>query len=320
MRHLLGIEGLSLADFELLLNNSKTFVEVGERDIKKVPTLRGKTIINLFMEASTRTRTSFEIAGKRMSADVINVGSSDSSAKKGETLLDTARTLQAMSPDIVVVRHSESGSALFLSQKLKNASIVNAGDGMHEHPTQALLDCLTISQVLPSIKGIKIAIVGDVLHSRVARSNIFAHLLLGNEIHLVGPKTLVPELLLHDKAFGKYKKQIKLYHSLKEGIKGCDIVMCLRIQMERLNGHFFSSLQEYTDLFCISEKVLKDVAPDCFVMHPGPMNRGVEITTEVADGPRSLIERQVNNGVSARMAVLLTIAAAKGTVDVEGTK
>lgn len=315
MRHLLGIEGLSLEDFETLINNSKNFVEVGQRDLKKVPTLRGRTVINMFMEPSTRTRTSFEIAGKRMSADVVNVGSSDSSAKKGETLLDTARTLQAMSPDIVVVRHSESGAAQFLAQQLKDTSIVNAGDGMHEHPTQALLDCLTISQVLPSIKGIKIAIVGDVIHSRVARSNILAHVLLGNEIHLIGPRTLVPEMLLCDKAYGKYRKQIKIYNNLKEGLRGCDIVMCLRIQMERLKGHFFSSLQEYTDIFCVSEKILKDVAPDCFVMHPGPMNRGVEITTEVADGPRSLIERQVNNGVSARMAVLFTLAAGRGTVE-----
>ncbi len=309
--HLLDIESLSRAEIQTYLSNALSFVEVGGRDLKKVPALRGKTIINLFLEPSTRTRTSFEIAGKRLSADVINVGGSDSSSTKGETFLDTAKTLEAMAPDIIVVRHKESGAPHFLAHRLKNVSVVNAGDGMHEHPTQALLDLLTLQQRLKKIDGLKIAIVGDILHSRVARSNIWAHLHLGNEVTLVGPPTLVPESLLSSKAFGRadFEGRVRIERQLSSGIRGADVVLCLRVQLERISQHFFPSLQEYTDTYGINEKILAKHAPASVVLHPGPINRGVEISSEVADGPRSLIEQQVNNGVAVRMAVLFTLAA-----------
>ena len=317
MRHLLGIEGITKEELYSYLNNARSFVEVGTRELKKVPALRGRTIINLFLEPSTRTRTSFEIAGKRMSADVVNIGSSDSSAKKGETLLDTARTLQAMSPDILVVRHSQSGAPHFLARFLKNTSVVNAGDGTHEHPTQALLDCLTLSQVFEKrndgIEKLRIAIVGDVHHSRVARSNVWAHHLLGNEVRLVGPPSLVPDELMGAKCFGApaFGGKIRLFHNVEEGVAGADVVMVLRMQLERQQDHFVPTLQEYTDEFCITEKLLAQHAPNAVVMHPGPMNRGTEISSEVADGRRSLVERQVNNGVAVRMAVLFTLCTAQ---------
>lgn len=305
-RHLLGIEGLSRDELERYIENAKSFCEVSDRDIKKVPALRGKTIVNLFLEPSTRTRTSFEIAGKRLSADTVNVGASDSSVTKGETLLDTARTLEAMRPDIIVIRHKESGAPHFLARHLTATSVVNAGDGMHEHPTQALLDLLTLSQRFADRKGglekLTVAIVGDVRHSRVARSTIWAHKLLGSEIRLVGPPTLVPNDFVA--AFGG---GVRVEHDVR-GIQGADVVMCLRLQLERQTEHFIPSLEEYSREYGISERLLRRYAPDAVVLHPGPANRGTEISSDVMDGPRSLFSQQVRNGVATRMAVLFQLA------------
>ena len=309
-RHLLGIEELSKEELLGFLANAAKFIEVSERDIKKVPALRGKTVINLFLEPSTRTRTSFEIAGKRLSGDVINISGSTSSTVKGETLLDTARTLEAMSPDILVIRHKESGAAHFLAKRLAETSVVNAGDGMHEHPTQALLDCLSLMQRFGDrkggIEGLKIAIIGDVRHSRVARSNIWAHKLLGNRINLVGPATLVP------REFGETEfggAAVGIYHDLAEGIAGADVVMCLRMQLERQDQNFVPSLQEYTNEYIVTEELLGRYAPNAVVMHPGPVNRGTEVQSLLIDGPRSLLNRQVTNGVAVRMAVLFGLSA-----------
>lgn len=314
VRHLLGIEQLKKEEFYTILSDAANFSEVAGRAIKKVPALRGKTVINLFLEPSTRTRTSFEIAGKWLSADTINISGDSSSVTKGETLLDTARNLESMAPDILVVRHSESGAAQFLARFLKTTSVVNAGDGLHEHPTQALLDCLTLRQHFAErkdgIEKLKIAIVGDVRHSRVARSNIWAHKLLGNEVRLVGPPTLVPPEFAAAAAFGS---PTKIVHSLAEGLEGADVVMCLRLQLERQAQNFIPSLEDYTRQFCINERALARYAPNSVVLHPGPMNRGIEISSEVADGKRSLIARQVTNGVAVRMAVLFSLAVgAKG--------
>jgi len=310
-RHLLGIRGLSKAELHEYLDNAVNFLEISERDLKKVPALRGKTIINLFLEPSTRTRASFEIAGKRLSADTINLSGSSSSVKKGESLLDTARTLQAMSPDVLVMRHSESGACEFISKFLNKTSVVNAGDGMHEHPTQALLDTLTLKQHFAknkdgkSIEGIRIAIVGDIRHSRVARSTIFTHMLLGNEVRLVGPATLIPKEFSDKECFGE---KVKIFHELQSGIEGADVVMCLRLQRERQAGFFIPDIDEYTKQYCVSEKLLAQKAPDCVVLHPGPVNRGIEVSSQVLDGPRSLMNEQVNKGVAVRMAVLFSLA------------
>lgn len=304
-RHLLGIEGVSKAELFGYIENAKSFVQISARDIKKVPALRGKTIINLFFEPSTRTQGSFEIAAKRMSADTINISSGNSSVVKGESLLDTALTLQAMAPDVVVMRHKESGAPHFVARHLHRTSIVNAGDGMHEHPTQALLDLLTLSQHFGDrgIEGLKIAIVGDIRHSRVARSNIWAHLALGNEVRLVGPTTLVP----HE--FNEcFNHRVRIYHSLAEGLEGVDVVMVLRMQLERQNEFFVPSLEEYTRNYCVSERMLSRVAPNCVVLHPGPANRGLEISSDILDGPRALVENQVANGVAVRMAVLFSLS------------
>ena len=312
--HLLGIDGLTKTELYGYLHNAQNFVEVSQRDIKKVPTLRGKTIINLFLENSTRTRASFEIAGKRMSADTINLSGSGSSTQKGESLLDTARTLQAMNPDILVVRHGQSGAPIFLSRYLKNTSIVNAGDGMHEHPTQALLDLLSLQQHFSNsgrkkgIEGLRVAIIGDIRHSRVARSNILAHRILGNSIRLIGPTTLVPPELAAQKGYGA---SVSLHHSLREGIEGCDVVIVLRMQLERMKEHFVSSLEEYTNEYFVSTKLIERYAPEAVIMHPGPINRGVEVESQLIDGPRSLVVNQVNNGVAVRMAVLLAMASSK---------
>lgn len=306
MKHLIGIEDLTKEELLGLLTDADNFIEVSEREIKKVPALRGKTIINLFLENSTRTRVSFEIAGKRLSADTINVSSSGSSVSKGETVLDTVWNLEAMNPDIVVIRHKESGAPKFLADNLKNVSIVNGGDGMHEHPTQALLDCLTIQKHFAkagrSLEGLKIAIVGDVFHSRVARSNLWAHKLLGNTVTVVAPPTLVPRGVQD-----VYGSSLSVTHNLAEGIEGADVVMCLRMQLERQGNFFVPTLDDYTRRFCVTEKLLKRVAPHAVVLHPGPMNRGVEIASDVADGPRSLIGSQVNMGVAVRMAVLFKV-------------
>ena len=308
-KHLISISDLKNEELELVLSNAQSFAEIAERDIKKVPSLRGKTIINYFSEPSTRTRSSFEIAGKWLSADVINVGGSSSSEVKGETLLDTARTLQAMSPDVVVVRHKSSGALHFLRRNLSNCALANAGDGMNEHPTQALLDILSIRQAFKSAgrenKPYRLAIVGDVLHSRVARSNILAHLQLGCEVVLVGPPTLCPAAFAAERAFGP---GVKVVHSLKEGLRNADVVMCLRLQLERQDQNFIPSLEEYTAEFFVSEKVIAEVCPQALVMHPGPVNRGVEVETRLIDGPRSLMLKQVANGVAVRMAVLFSLA------------
>jgi len=317
-RHLLSIEQLSLEELTGYLENGAKFCEVASRDIKKVPSLRGKTIINLFLEPSTRTRVSFEIAGKWLSADTINVSAGESSRKKGETLVDTARTLEAMSPDILVVRHAESGAPCLLSRILQNTSVVNAGDGMHEHPTQALLDCLTLMQHFKSsakdLRGKSIAIVGDVLHSRVARSTIWAHVKLGNEVRLIGPPALVPRALADQRA---YQGRVSVHHSLLSGIEGADVIMALRMQLERQGQNFVPSLEEYTRMYCLSENVIARVAPNAVVLHPGPANRGVEIASELLDGPRSLVSAQVKNGVAIRMAVLFALGVAQGRAEHE---
>lgn len=309
LKHLLGIRELSPEQLIFLLDNAEQFVEVGTRDLKKVPALRGKTIVNLFLEPSTRTRVSFEIAGKRLSADTINIGSSDSSVVKGETLLDTARNLEAMAPDILVMRHKESGAPHFLARYLTATSVVNAGDGLHEHPTQALLDCLTLRQHFKakgrSQTGLKVVIVGDVRHSRVARSNIWAHQKLGNHVTLVGPPTLVPREFCDARSFGE---NVRVESNLAKGIQGADVVMVLRMQLERQTEHFVPTLEEYSREYCVSEKILSRYAPDSVVLHPGPANRGTEISGDVLDGTRSLVTRQVNNGVAVRMAVLFALA------------
>jgi aspartate carbamoyltransferase catalytic subunit len=311
--HLLGIQGLSKSDLYRYLDTAHSFVEVSERDIKKVPTLRGKTIVNVFFEPSTRTLSSFDIAGKRLSADTINVSIGSSSVKKGETLIDTVRTLESMNPDVIVMRHSESGAPHFAAKHLARTSVVNAGDGAHEHPTQALLDLLTLKQHFATkkrgIEGLKIGFVGDVRHSRVARSSVWAHLTLGNEVRLIGPKTLVPEDFARG-AFGT--DTIKVYSDLAEGLKDLDVVVSLRMQLERQEEHFVPNLDEYSKEYCISERILARQAPGCVVLHPGPMNRGTEISGEVADGPRSLIRNQVTNGVAVRMAVLYLLARTVG--------
>lgn len=306
--HLLGIEGLSKKDLYRYLDAAHSFVEVSERDIKKVPTLRGKTIVHVFFEPSTRTLASFDIAGKRLSADTINVSASSSSVKKGETLLDTVRTLESMNPDVLVIRHSESGAAQFAAQYLSRSSVVNAGDGAHEHPTQALLDLLTLRQHFSKrgggIEGLRVGFIGDVRHSRVARSNIWAHKALGNEVRLIGPSTLVP----HDFASAFGEGSLHVVHDLRDGLRDLDVVVCLRMQLERQDEHFVPNLDEYSKEYCVSERILREYAPNSVVLHPGPMNRGTEIAGEVADGPRSLIRNQVNNGVAVRMAVLYLLA------------
>ena len=300
-RHLLDIESLTLPELESYLVSAQQFVEVSERDIKKVPALRGKTIINLFLEASTRTRTSFEIAAKRLSADAINISAQGSSVSKGETLIDTARTLEAMTPNAIVIRHRDSGAAALLAKHTSTASIINAGDGQHEHPTQALLDLLTLKQHFGDrgIRNLKIAIVGDVRHSRVARSHIWAHRLLGNEVRLVGPETLIPPDFK-----SAFAGNVELHTSLSSGVKDADVVMCLRLQLERQAGNFVPSLEEYSREFGVGETLLARNAPNAVVLHPGPANRGIEISSDLIDGPRSLVARQVTNGVAVRMAVL----------------
>jgi aspartate carbamoyltransferase catalytic subunit len=298
-RHLLGLEGVPGAEITYVLDQARSFVEISERDIKKVPTLRGKTIINLFYEASTRTRTSFEIAAKRLSADTINISASSSSAQKGETLADTARNLEAMRPDAIVIRHSSSGAPHLLARHV-SCAIINAGDGFHEHPTQALLDLFTIRERKGRIEGLVVAIVGDVLHSRVARSNLFALRALGATVRLVGPPTLLP------REFGSFGAEVS--HDLYAGIEDADVIMMLRIQRERQGANYFPSLDEYSRLFGLDRKAVERAKPDVTILHPGPMNRGIEISSEVADGPYSVILNQVTNGIAVRMALLYLLA------------
>jgi aspartate carbamoyltransferase catalytic subunit len=296
-RHLLGLEDFSRDEILHLVDTASSFREISERDIKKVPTLRGKTVVSLFYEASTRTRTSFEIAAKRLSADFVSITASASSVTKGETLLDTARNVAAMRPDCLIIRHGAAGAPHFLAQRL-DCPIINAGDGMHEHPTQALLDLLTIRDHVGRLDGLDVAIVGDILHSRVTRSNVHALHGLGARIRLVGPPTLLPP---EAAAWGE------VCHDLRAGIRGADVVMMLRIQRERQGSNFFPSIEEYSRYFCLTRVALAEAKPNVVVLHPGPINRGVEIASDVADGPASLIMDQVTNGVAVRMAVLFLL-------------
>ncbi|MDT5294149.1 MAG: aspartate carbamoyltransferase catalytic subunit [Acidobacteriota bacterium] len=308
-RHLLGIRGLSAGEITHILDTAETFREISERDIKKVPTLRGRTVINLFFEPSTRTRTSFEIAGKRLSADVINVSSASSSVTKGETLLDTARNLEAMGPDLIVIRHPSAGAPHQLARVCR-ASVVNAGDGAHEHPTQALLDALTIRRQKGGFLNLRVAIIGDILHSRVARSN--AHLLttLGAHVSLAGPGTLAPPEFAALAGGGN----LRVERRIEDAIDGADVVMVLRIQRERQDKAFLPSLREYAVHYGLNQKRLQLARPDAIVMHPGPMNRGIEIASDVADGARSLILEQVANGLAVRMAVLYLLGGGAGVM------
>jgi aspartate carbamoyltransferase catalytic subunit len=298
-RHLLGIEGLTKQAALQLLDTSRAFWEMNRRPVKKVPTLRGKTVINLFFENSTRTRTSFELAGKRLSADVVNISGSTSSTKKGETLRDTVATLDAMAPDVVVIRHSASGAPHFVAKRTR-AAVINGGDGLHEHPTQALLDAFTIRHHKRAIEGLKVLICGDVTHSRVARSNILLLNLLGAEVRVVGPRTLLP------REVGSLGVQV--FHDLATAIRGADVVMTLRIQQERLVNALIPNTREYSRTFGIDAGRLALAAKNAIVMHPGPLNRGVEISDEVADGPQSVVLDQVEAGVAVRMAVLYACA------------
>jgi aspartate carbamoyltransferase catalytic subunit len=294
-RHLLGIEGLAPDDLIQLLDLADEAVEVSRQVEKKKATLRGRTQINLFFEASTRTQASFELAGKRLGADVMNMSVGSSSIKKGETLMDTAMTLNAMRPDLIVVRHHSAGAVQLLARKV-DCSVINAGDGQHEHPTQALLDALTIRRNKGRIRGLVIAICGDILHSRVARSNLILLNALGADVRVVGPSTLLPMGIEHMGA--------KVFTNMREGLKDADIVMMLRLQRERMNGSFVPSVKEYFRYFGLDSEKLALAKPDALVMHPGPMNRGVEIASDIADGAQSLIREQVEMGVAVRMAVL----------------
>jgi aspartate carbamoyltransferase catalytic subunit len=300
-KHLLGIADLSAEEIGLILETAEAMKEVGARPIKKVPTLRGKTVINLFFEASTRTRTSFEVAEKRLSADTLNIAASTSSVVKGETLVDTALNLEAMAPDMIVMRHASSGACHLLARVCKSR-IINAGDGMHEHPTQALLDAFTIREHKGRIGGLKVAIIGDLLHSRVLRSNLLLLGKLGAEVWVAAPPTLMPPDV---ERFGVHSTT-----SIDEAVRDADVVMMLRIQLERMQGNFFPSLREYFTVFGMTEERMRRAKPDVIIMHPGPMNRGVEIASEVADGPYSVILNQVANGVAVRMAVLFLLSGA----------
>ncbi|ESW79095.1 aspartate carbamoyltransferase [Mesorhizobium sp. LSJC285A00] len=294
-RHLLGIRDLSPGDIELLLDRADRAVAISRQSEKKTSTLRGRTQINLFYEASTRTQSSFELAGKRLGADVMNMSVASSSVKKGETLIDTAMTLNAMRPDILIIRHQSAGAAALLAQKV-GCSVVNAGDGAHEHPTQALLDALTIRRAKGPLSKLIVAICGDILHSRVARSNIMLLNALGAQVRVVAPSTLLPS--------GIEKMGVIVSRSMAEGLKGADVVMMLRLQRERMEGAFVPSVREYFRYFGLDAEKLKAAKDGALVMHPGPMNRGVEIASEIADGPQSVIQEQVEMGVAVRMAVM----------------
>jgi aspartate carbamoyltransferase catalytic subunit len=305
-KDILGTESLSREEIEGILDTAVSFKEVSTRLIKKVPTLRGRTIINLFFEASTRTRTSFEIAGKRLSADVINISASTSSAVKGESLLDTAYNLEAMNPDLLIVRHGVSGAPHMIAKHIK-CPVINAGDGAHEHPTQALLDLLTIREHSKQLAGLKVAIVGDIAHSRVARSNIHAMLKCGMEVTVVGPPTMIP--------VGIECLGVKVLHNLEEAVSQMDVVMMLRIQLERQNEGLFPSFREYSNQFCLTADKLKNSRKDILIMHPGPVNRGIEIALDIMEGPHSVILDQVNNGVALRMALMYLLLGGGSETD-----
>ena len=308
-KHLLDIQSLTADEIVTVLDTARAFRAVGERVIKKVPALRGKTVINLFIEHSTRTRISFELAAQRLTADVINFAAEASSLKKGETLKDTARNLEALNADIIIIRHSASGAPHFLSRFLE-ASVINAGDGAHEHPTQALLDVFTIREKKGKIEGLKVTILGDILYSRVARSNIWALLKLGAKVTLCGPSTLVPRVF--------ERMGCRVTHDVNEAIRDADIINLLRIQHERQRKTMFPSIGEYTSLFGLNKARMALTKPDVLIMHPGPINRGVEIDSDVADCPRSVILEQVTNGLAVRMAVLFLVNGGKGPHEIVG--
>ncbi len=297
-RHVLGIDHLSSDDIQYILDTAESFKEISARPIKKVPTLRGNTIINLFFEPSTRTRLSFEVAAKRMSADTFNISASSSSAVKGETLIDTARNIDAMHPDIIIIRHSFSGAPHMLSRHV-DAAVINAGDGTHEHPSQGLLDLMTVREHKGKLHGLKIAIIGDILHSRVAHSDILGFTKMGSEVHVYGPATLLPPDLEHLGA--------TVAPSLEEAVRDADVVMTLRIQKERQSDPLIPSFREYAQQYGVTREVADLARPDALIMHPGPINRGIELMPDVADGPRSVILEQVTNGVAVRMALLYLV-------------
>ena len=303
-KDLLGLADLSREEIQAILTTAASFKEISTRSIKKVPTLRGKTVITLFYEPSTRTRTSFEIAAKRLSADTINLTVAASSAVKGETLIDTARNLEAMAPDIIVIRHACSGAPHLLASRLKS-SVVNAGDGLHEHPTQGLLDMLTVWEAKGRLDGLKIAIIGDIAHSRVARSNIHGFRTMGSQVVVAGPQTMLPPYLA--------ELDVEVTFSLTEAVADADVIMMLRLQLERQGQMLFSTLREYSRFFGLNPGHLELAKPDVLVMHPGPLNRGVEISPEVADGPQSVILTQVTNGVAVRMAVLYLLSGGEAS-------
>ncbi len=308
-KHLLDIQSLSAAEITTVLDTARAFKAVGERAIKKVPALRGKTVVNLFVEPSTRTRISFELAAQRLTADIINFSAEASSLKKGETLKDTARNLEALNADIIIIRHSASGAPHFLARFL-NASVVNAGDGAHEHPTQALLDTFTIREKKGKIAGLNVTILGDILYSRVARSNIWALTKLGANVTLCGPSTLVPKVF--------EKMGCKVTYNFEEAVANADVINLLRIQHERQRKTMFPSLGEYTSLFGLNKARMEKIKPDVMIMHPGPINRGVEIDSEIADCAQSVILEQVTNGLAVRMAVLFLINGGQGPQAITG--
>ena len=306
-KHILDIQSLTPEEITTVLDTVRAFKNVGERAIKKVPALRGKTVVNLFVEPSTRTRISFELAAQRLTADIVNFTAEASSLKKGETLKDTAKNLEALNADIIIIRHGATGAPHFLARFL-NSSVVNAGDGAHEHPTQALLDVFTIREKKGTLAGLNVTILGDILYSRVARSNIWALLKLGANVTLCGPSTLVPKTF--------EQMGCKVTYNLDEAIAGADIINLLRIQHERQRKTMFPSLGEYTSLFSLNKARLALTKPDAIIMHPGPINRGVEIDSEIADSSRSVILEQVTNGLAVRMAVLFLISGGKGPQEV----
>ena len=303
-KDLVGLKDVSKEEIELILDTAEVFKEIAKREVKKVPALRGKTVVNLFYEPSTRTRTSFEIAAKRLSADAVNFSAAGSSVGKGETFLDTVKNIEAMHPDIIVVRHSSAGAPHLLAKRV-SCGVINAGDGAHEHPTQALLDMMQIRESKGRIQGLKVAIVGDILHSRVARSNIYGLTQMGAHVRVAGPSTMLPKDI--------ERLGVEVYTSIDKAIKGVDVIMMLRIQLERQTSNLFPSLREYSRFFGLNTRNIKLAKPDAIILHPGPINRGVEITPELADSPKSVILNQVSLGVAVRMALLYLLCG--GTKD-----
>jgi len=304
-KDLLGLEHLDAKEIETILNTVPPFKSLFTRSIKKVPTLRGKTVVNLFYEPSTRTRTSFEIASKRLSADVVNISVASSSVVKGESLIDTGKTLEAMKADIIIIRHGLAGAPAVLARN-QHASHINAGDGFHEHPSQGLLDLYTIREKKKRLKGLKVLLVGDILHSRVAKSNIWGLTKLGAEVRVSGPPTLIPSRITD--------LGVKVFYNLDEALKDVDVVNILRIQLERQQENLFPSVHEYIELYQVTANRLRAAKPDVMIMHPGPMNRGIEISSEVADGPNAVIYEQVTNGIAVRMAILYLLSGKKKAI------